>query len=62
MLNLIWRAAYREWHKTRVAYDPSFEATVLFSLLGLLVTTLYLANDMPTATPVSTAALFHVLQ
>ena len=62
MLELIWRGTYREWQKIRVAYDPSFEAAVLFSFLGLILTALYLAKDLFTATPVSTAALFHVLQ
>ncbi|HEX5212050.1 MAG TPA: hypothetical protein VFW22_09990 [Pseudolabrys sp.] len=62
MLELIWRVVYREWQKIRVAYDPSFEAAVLFSLLGLVVTTLYLTRDLFTVAPVNTAALFHVLQ
>jgi len=62
MLEQIWRAANRELQRIRTAYDPSFEAVVLFSLLGLVLTTLYLANDLFTPTPVSTAAVLHVLQ
>jgi len=62
MLELVWQAAYREWQKIRAAYDPSLEAVVLFSILGLVVTTLYLTKDQLTPTPISTAALLHVLQ
>jgi hypothetical protein len=62
MLELAWHAAYREWQKIRAAFDPSFEAVVLFSLLGLVVTALHLTNGLPTPTPMNFAAMLHVLQ
>ena len=62
MLNQEWRDAHRDWQKTRVTYPSSLEATVLFSLLGLVVTALYLTNDLLTPAPVNMAALLHVLQ
>ncbi len=61
MLELVWRAAYRDWQKIRVAYDSSFEVVVLFSLLGLVVTALYLTNGLFTPTLVNAGAVLQSL-
>ena len=45
MLELIWRAVYREWQKADLVRDPSFEAMCLFALLGLILSCLLLAPD-----------------
>ena len=62
MLHLVWRATYRDWRKIRVTFDSSFEAIVLFSLLGLVVTALFLTNAVVTPTPMSVAAVVYGLQ
>lgn len=61
MLGLVWRAAYRDWQKVRVTYDSSFEAAILFSLLGLVVTALYLTNGLYTPTLVNAGTMLQVL-
>ena len=42
MLELVWRAAYRDWKKLDAGFDRSFEAVCLFSLLGLVLSACYL--------------------
>lgn len=42
MRELGWHTVYREWKKLEVVSDPSFQAVCLFSLLGLVLTTLFL--------------------
>lgn len=61
MLELVWRAAYRDWQKVRVAHDASFEAVALFSLLGLVITALFLTNGLFTPTLVNAGAVLQVL-
>ena len=46
MLQLVWRAACREWQKIRSPYESSLEAVLLFSLLGLVVSALYLTKGL----------------
>jgi hypothetical protein len=58
MLQLVWRAACRDWQKVRSPYDSSFEAVLLFSLLGLIVSALYLTKGLSTPPLVSIASLF----
>lgn len=61
MLQLVWRAAYRDWQKVRVPYDSSLEAVLLFSLLGLVVTALYLTNGLSTPPLVNAGAVLQIL-
>lgn len=61
MLGLVWRAANRDWQKARVADDLSLEAVILFSLLGLVVTALYLTHDLLTPALVNAGAVLQVL-
>ena len=57
MLQLVWRAACRDWQKVRSLDDSSLEAVLLFSLLGLVVTTLYLTKVLSTPPFVNVAAV-----
>ena len=49
MLELIWRAVYREWKKADL--DPSFEAMCLFALLGLVLSCLLLDPNVSLMPP-----------
>jgi hypothetical protein len=51
MLELIWRAVYREWKKADLTLDPSFEAMCLFALLGLVLSCLLLDLDVSLMPP-----------
>ena len=51
MLELIWRAVYREWTKAGVAFAPSFEAICLFAVLGLVLSCLLLDPDVSLMPP-----------
>ena len=42
LLQLVWYAAYRDWQQVKHVFDSSFEAVCLFSLLGLVLTLLFL--------------------
>jgi hypothetical protein len=47
MLELVWRAAYRDWKKLDIGFDRSFEAVCLFSLLGLVLSAWFLMGTRP---------------
>jgi hypothetical protein len=36
-----------EWRRTKVEFDPSFEAVCLFSALGIVISLLLLATVVP---------------
>ena len=57
MLQLVWRAACRDWQKVRSPPDSSFEAVLLFSLLGLVVSALYLTKGLSVPPLVSFTAM-----
>ena len=61
MLELVWRAAYRDWKRIKPTYDSSFEVVVIFSLLGLVLTMLLLPHYLFAPTLVSACAMLQVL-
>jgi hypothetical protein len=42
MRELGWHTVYREWKRLEIVSDSSFQAVCLFSLLGLVLTMLFL--------------------
>lgn len=57
MLQMVRRATCRDWQKVGSPSDSSLEAVLLFSLLGLVVSALYLTKGLSTPPLVSIAAL-----
>ena len=51
MLELIWRAVYREWKRANLVFDSSFEAMCLFALLGLVLSCLLLDPNVSLMPP-----------
>jgi hypothetical protein len=62
MLELFWRAAYRDWKRVESTNDSSFEMVVIFSLSGLVLTMLLLPHYLFSPAAVSAATMFPIYQ